>query len=169
MNKKIKKYFEQLMLLIHKICYKKCYHPAYRLLEISEDISGEYHAKIQLINKNKIFSAKPEEILENDDLVSCFSPCDIRALTYLGYLGVNKPKYKILAKRLSQKTDKIFFSIRKKGETKIFTKTAIEIMNQMDVKKDFDSADSQTIGYVVALESLSSERNELQKALNTSN
>lgn len=143
----------------------QCYHPVYRLIEISEDIGGDYLARIQIINKNKVFSAKPEEILASDHLVNCFSPCDVRALTYLGYLGVNKPKYKILAKRLSQEADKMIFSIKKKGEKSVIVRTADEIINQMNILKDFDSEDSHTIGYIVASESVSNEKHEMQKVL----
>lgn len=158
-------FFKRSIEFFHKISYMQCYHPVYRLIEISEDVSGDYFAKIQIINKNKMFSVKPEEILANDDLVNCFSPCDIRALTYLGYLGVNKPKYKILAKRLSQEADKIIFSIKKKGEKSVIVKTADEIINQMNVLKDFDAEDSHAIGYVAASESVSNEKNEMQKVL----
>ena len=67
---------------------RKSYSPAYRLVEINLTETDEYIITAQLINKNSIFQAKPEEILSKDHLVDQFSPRDIRALTYLGYLMI---------------------------------------------------------------------------------
>lgn len=46
---------------------------------------------------------------------------------YLGYLGINSPKYKILAQRISEDNN-IIFAIKKKGDKNIYTKTANEIL-----------------------------------------
>src|SRR5437762_13288396 len=101
---------------------KNIYKPLYKLVEIREE-NSEYTAVIKIINRNITFDAKPEEVLANDHLVDQFSPRDIRALTYLGYLGINGPKYKILAKNLSE-NEKITIVVKKKGEKNVIFKTA---------------------------------------------
>ena len=98
--------------------------------------------------------------MANDHLVDQFSPRDIRALTYLGYLGVNGPKYKILAKKLSE-NEKITFVLKKKGEKKVFFKTADQIISETDIIPNLNSEDAKTIGYTVALEIVTNEK--LQK------
>jgi hypothetical protein len=86
---------------------KEVYRPRYKLIEIMEK-NDEYVVVLKLVNKGITLNMKPEEILANDELVDYFSPKDIRTLTYLGYLGINGPKYKILAKQLSE-NDKVSF------------------------------------------------------------
>lgn len=94
--------------------------PGYRLAEIIQDEDGSYYVTIQVINKNITFRTKPEEILAENNLVNQFSPTDIRALTYLGYLGINSPKYKILAKNLSSQDSGIIFTVKKKVKNSQF-------------------------------------------------
>ena len=138
-------------------------HYSYKLVEIIED-EGEYTVAIKLANKNVVFDAKPEEILANDSLVDKFSPRDIRTLTYLGYLGVNAPKYKILAKKLS-KNEKTIFWIKKKGAKKAILKTADQILNESDIIKNLNSEDSKTVSYVAASESILDEEKQKSELL----
>ncbi len=151
--KKISKFFKFLASL-HQ---KHTYTPAYRLAEINHTEMDEYIVTVQVIHKNSVFRAKPEEILANDHLVDKFSPRDIRALTYLGYLMINNPKYKILAQRLSEKHDSVLFALRKRGDDKIIIKTADEIMRETDIINNLKAKDAQTIGYVVATENMANE------------
>ena len=76
------------------------YKPCYRIADINTSIANEPSVTIQMIGKNITFKIAPETLLADNKLVNCFSPTDIRTLTYLGYLGINSPKYKILAKLL---------------------------------------------------------------------
>ncbi|OGT30990.1 MAG: hypothetical protein A3E87_06140 [Gammaproteobacteria bacterium RIFCSPHIGHO2_12_FULL_35_23] len=139
--------------------------PTHRLIAVFEDTNGEYIAKIQIINKNLAFNAKPEEILAKDEYVNRFSPCDIRALTYLGYLGINSPKYKILAKQLSENDEKLIFALRKKGDTKVVTRTADEIINEKDILKNLNPNDAHVVGYTLACESIKAEKKQKEEAL----
>ena len=67
------------------------YKPSYKLVEIFKNEDDEYIVHIQIINKKLVFYTKPQEILMDDEFVDQFSPRDIRTLTYLGYLSLNKP------------------------------------------------------------------------------
>jgi hypothetical protein len=158
---KLKTIFSHIKIKNTKISYE----PLYRLVEIRED-DGEYTVVIQVINKGAIFIAKPEEILANDTLVDQFSPKDVRSLTYLGYLGVNSPKYKILAQRLSQ-SDKTIFVLKKKGEKKVILKTADQIMQETDVILSMHSQDAKIVGYTVAAEAVVEEKKQKQALLKT--
>lgn len=138
--------------------------PLYKLVEIREE-DKEYTVVIKVANKNITFDAKPEEILANDHLVDQFSPRDIRTLTYLGYLGINGPKYQILAKKLSL-NEKITFILKKKGEKKVIARTADQIINEMDIIPNLNSEDAKTIGYTVALEIAANEKMQKEAILN---
>lgn len=136
---------------------KNSYKPAYRIVEIFQDEEEDYFVLVQVINKNSTFKSKPEELLANDLLVDQFSPRDVRSLTYLGYLGINSPKYKILAKRLSENDDKLIFALKKKGERSLIVKTAEEIMQEKDILDCLHAKDANIIGYAFASESLNKE------------
>src|SRR5262245_11529752 len=110
-RQKIKKFLE----FLSQSARNQTYKPIYRLVEINHTKTDEYIVTVQMINKNFVFETRPEEILANDALVDQFSPRDVRALTYLGYLSLNNPKYKILAQRLSEEQDKMLFVLRKNG------------------------------------------------------
>ncbi|HVV67679.1 MAG TPA: hypothetical protein VG895_05610 [Patescibacteria group bacterium] len=152
-TKKISKFFK----FLADLRQKNTYTPAYRLVEINHTEMDEYIVTVQVIHKNSVFQAKPEEILANDYLVDKFSPQDIRALTYLGYLMINNPKYKILAQRLSEKHDSVLFALRKRGNDKIIIKTADEIMRETDIIDNLKAKDAQTIGYIAATENIANE------------
>lgn len=143
---------------------KASYVPFYKLVEIIQE-DDCYKVMIQVVNRNLTFQASPEEILANDALVDQFSPRDIRALTYLGYLGINSPQYKILAKTLSINNDKIIFTLKKKGDKNILTKTANEILNEKNIISNLNSNDAQIIGYTVATESIMEEKRHKEEIL----
>jgi hypothetical protein len=134
------------------------YTPTYRLEEIIRDKEEQYTVLVRVVNKHFTFKMKPEEILAEDKLVDQFSPRDIRTLTYLGYLGINAPKYKILAKRLSHENDKIIFALKKKGENKVIVKTADQILNEREILSSLNAEDAKTIGYTVGTESIYNEK-----------
>lgn len=140
-------------------------YAAYRVIEIREQEEKSYSVTIQAINKNIIFKVAPEEILADDNLVDLFSPRDIRTLTYLGYLGINGPKYKILAQRLSEKNDKTLFSLYKKGGGKLTIKSASEIAYEKEILDNLTPADAKIVGYTLANESMQNEK-QLKQAIN---
>ncbi len=146
---------------------KNIYKPHYKLIDILEE-NEQYIIVIKLINKNITFNAKPEEILANDNLVDQFSPRDVRTLTYLGYLGINGPKYKILARKLSQ-NEKINFILKKKGEKKIIVKTAEEITRETGIILNMNSEDAKTVGYTIASEAITEEKKQKKSLLNKIN
>ena len=162
----IKKFFK---IFSDSFKQKSAYIPAYRVIEISQNDENEYIAKIQIINKNLTFKAQPEEILAKDTIVDQFSPRDIRTLTYLGYLGINNPKYKILAKRLSENDKKIIFALKKKGQKKAIIKTANQIIQEKDIIDNLDSKDARLIGYALGSENTAYENLQKQQLLEENN
>lgn len=143
---------------------KTVYKPLYKLADILE-MDDQHVAVIKLLNKNVTFNATPEEILANNNLVDQFSPRDIRALTYLGYLGINSPKYRILARKLCE-NERINFIIQKKGEKKIIVKTAAEIVSESHFISNMSSEDAKTVGYTMATETLSEEKRQKEALMN---
>lgn len=124
--------------------------PIYRIASIEKDKHEDYEITVQLIGKSSVFKMKPEEILADDNITDQFSPRDVRALTYLGYLDINSPKYRILAKRLSEKDNKILFALHKRGEKNLCIKTASEISQNKDILKQMDQQDAHMVGFITA-------------------
>ena len=145
---------------------KSIFIPAYRIVEIMRDEeSDNYIVKIQMINKNTTFNITPEEILAKNEVVDRFSPRDVRTLTYLGYLGINSPKYKILAKRLSENNEKIIFALKKKGNKKIIVKTINELIKEKDIIENLGAKDAHLVGYAFASESAKEEKQQKEDAI----
>lgn len=139
---------------------KILYKPTYRISEIFQNEDEQYIIKVQTIQKNIFFNAYPEEILAKDHLVDCFSPRDIRTLTYLGYLDINAPKYKILAQRLSEKDGKLFFALKKTGNKSIITKSVSEILSEEKIVNSLKPQDAKIIGFALAQESFLLEKTQ---------
>lgn len=158
---KIKNYIYELKSSMTQEIYK----PRLRVIEISKTELNEFVAIIQVINKNVAFDVYPEEILEDDSFVDMFAPRDVRTLTYLGYMGINSPKYTILAKHLSRENDKIIFSIRKKGDKKIILKSALDLINEKDIIQSMSPIDSHEIGYLAATENSAEDFKQKKEVL----
>jgi hypothetical protein len=157
-NQKIKEFFQQL-----KKFQINSSDPIYQVIEIVED-DEEFTVTIGIRHKNITFFAKPEEILADDTLVDRFSPRDIRALTYLGYLGINRPKYKILAQKLSE-NEKISFLLKKKGEKKVLVKTAEQIIQETDIILSMNPEDAKLVGYTIGSENVLNEKKQKAELL----
>lgn len=124
------------------------YKPSYKLVEIFKNEDDEYIVHIQIINKKLVFYTKPQEILMDDEFVDQFSPRDIRTLTYLGYLSLNKPEYSITAQRVIE-SNKILFAIKHNPKDKIIIKTANQIINEQDIISRMSPTDAVKIGYAL--------------------
>lgn len=131
--------------------------PVYRLVEIikSED---EHKLVIQVVHKNITFKIKPEELLADDSIIDLFCPRDVRTLTYLGYLDMNSPQYKILAKRLTPNSQ-VAFALKRKSDKKIIIKTPREIVHEK-MLNNLDATDAQLVGYTAATESVALEKKQ---------
>ena len=166
-----KKYFHNI-LEVSQVNIAKTFKPAYRVVNIEQEKNGDYRVTLQIIGKNNIFKVKPEYILANDKMVDLLSPKDVRTLTYLGYLDINSPQYRILAKRLSQKDNKMLFALNKKGEEKFEIKTAHEIAQNKKILNKLDWKDIHMIGYTEGTEEMLDEQKEkerIHKKLNNKN
>lgn len=161
-KEKVKKVFKQL----RELNKKNCYTPSYRIAEIFQDDEGDYFVQVQIISKSLAFKAKPEELLAKDNIVDQFSPRDVRTLTYLGYLGINSPKFKILAQRLSENNDKLIFAIKKKGHDKLIVKTADEIVKEKEILESLRPEDAHLVGYTFATENVLEEKKQKEMLKN---
>ena len=141
----------------NKISEENNNRPKYRVIEIFKDKDDNYKTMLQVVNKNVTFYAKPEEILADDDLVDCLSPRDVRTLTYLGYLSINQPQYKILAQRFSEQSD--LFIIKERGVKKPIVKTVAEI-HASNMATQMDAKDAKIVGYAVATNEINQEKLE---------
>ncbi|MCE3268673.1 MAG: hypothetical protein K0R49_925 [Burkholderiales bacterium] len=145
--------------LLRKINISEAYRPRYRLLEIFKEEDDKFTALIQLINKNVTFYAKPEDILADDKFVDSLSPRDVRTLTYLGYLEINQPTYKLLAQRFTENNSNIFV-VKKRGDNKPLIKTAAEINQEAEILLNMSAHDARAIGYALATSEINQEKEE---------
>lgn len=139
--------------------------PTYRIVSITQNTHDNYEVTVQVIGAASVLKMKPEEILADDDLTSRFSPLDVRTLTYLGYLDINSPKYKILARRLSEKDNKIVFALLKKGSKNPEIKVASEISQNSDILKQLNRDDAHMVSYIAGTEHMLEENLEKKKLL----
>lgn len=163
MKKLLQKTLQTFTNLTKELVLLKSSGHAYRVVSINLDECNNYVATIQVIGKGQVFTMKPEEILANDDLTNLFSQMDIRMLTYLGYLGINSPKYKILAQRLYQNDEKILFAIAERGKRDHLVKTAEEISLDEKMLNQLDQKDAHLVGYTCATEQILGEKLQMQK------
>lgn len=139
------------------------YTPTYRIVNIEQDEDDNYTVTIQLIGKNVVQTMAPEQLLADDKMVNQFSPTDIRALTYLGYLDMNAPQYKILAKQLSQNHDQTLFALKKRGEKQPDVLTADEISKNEDLIHGLSQKEAHMIGMTTANEQSVIEEKQKQQ------
>ena len=139
--------------------------PIYRVASIDRDEAGEYSVVIQMVGKAVAYTVKPETLLADDKMVDLFSPRDIRNLTYLGYLGMNAPKYKILAQQLSENCDQMIFALHKKGDKKHSVVTAQEISSDEEILKNLSQKEAHMIGFAAATEQMTDEKKQKEALL----
>lgn len=163
MMKVIKKLFRDLKISIQNGRKQNTY--SCRIIAIEKDKKENYLVITQLTNKSEIIKMKPEEILADDKLTDCFSPRDVRTLTYLGYLGINTPKYKILAQRLSQTDNHLIFALQERSSDTPIIKTASEISMNDEILSSLHPKDAHRVGYLSASERETIEAEQKKKLL----
>lgn len=158
------------MINLKKLLGRILGYPAYKVTAIEQDEHSNYVVTIQITRNGLCFTSTPEKILSSDRLTDKFSQRDIRTLTYLGYLEINSPKYKIMAKKLAE-NDKLLLVLYEKKKNKLETRSASDIAKDEDAIKQFDSSDAHFIGYIQAMEDLENEKLKLKekKIINTQN
>lgn len=155
-------------LMPFKNCTTSIFVPTYRIVSIKQNEEDDYEVSVQVIGTATVIKMKPEEILADDDLTNKFSPTDVRTLTYLGYLDINSPKYKILARRLSEKDNKVVFALHKKGSKNVEIKVASEISQNPDILKQLHPEDVHMVSYIAGTEYTLEEQIEKEKLLKSS-
>lgn len=135
----------------------------YKLADIETDKEENYVAIIQVIGKGITFKVKPEELLADDNTIDDFSQKDIRALTYLGYLNTNNPKYKVVATHHSKELNKMIFALNKKGDKKPVVVTADQISIDEKILTSLSPEDAHKVGYITATEQALLEKQEKER------
>ena len=156
--KKILEIIKRVIKNLGSLMEKSSKTPIYRVVEIERSHDNSYCIIIQKRYSSQTLKLKPETILSDDALTDSFSPRDIRTLTYLGYLGIHAPQYKILAKNLNKKDKKLHFELQQKGKKKTIVKTAEEIAKDKSILNKLSQKDAHEIGFVAATQHTDSER-----------
>ena len=155
----IKRFF-----LFHKKLIREgTFKPVYRIVEILQNQQDSYFIRIQLINKNVIFDVDPIEVLAHDEMVDKFSPRDIRTITYIAYLGLNTPKYKIVSQRIIDIQSS--FTIKEICSSKIIVKSVQEILHDPEIFSKLSPKDMQLLAYSSAMQKIQDDRVKNQELL----
>ena len=134
------------------------YKPIYRVINIKQNEANAYDVVIQVIGKATTFTVKPETLLMDDAMVKLFSPIDVRNLTYLGYLGINTPKYKILAQKFSEEAEKTIFAVLKQGNKKYQSATAAELSTDKKIINGLTQKEAHKVGFIAGIEHMTQIR-----------
>lgn len=142
-------FFRNLIKYFNELRKLNGYIPSLRVIEIIKD-EENFKVKVQMINSFKVYYDVPEKILESDEYINKFSPTDVRTLTYLGYLGINSPKYKLLAQRMIETGD-VVFVIKQKGQKNMILKTAKELFKEKEFINNMSAVDASSVTYASVL------------------
>lgn len=162
MLRHLHQFFQHLKSLYKEIAAARSPTYAYRVVELEKNNKDEYIAVIQVTGKNATFKAAPKNILADDKMTEQFSPKDVRTLTYLGYMDLNAPKYRILAEQNDEDRQETVYAVYRKGDETYTVKTAAEISADEEILASLDQKDAHRIGFATATEQMLQE--ELQKA-----
>lgn len=146
MIKNLQKIFKSIRYFYGKVNELGIVRPTFKIASILEDKKGLYVIVVQIINSNATFNMKPEEILTNDYMVDRFSPRDIRAMTYLGYITKNLPQYQILAQKILENGSNTII-IKKTNSDNIITVSAKDIANNKEIISKMSPEDAFLLGY----------------------
>lgn len=133
----------------------------YRLVEV-EDKEGKCILTLQVIGKAITLQSSPEEILANDTWLDCFSPKDVRTITYYGTKGLHSSKKKITAKSLSAGSSETVFEVKDIRKGSITQKTAGEISSDLEFLRDLTPEEAHQIGYVAAEDLRNAEKLQME-------
>lgn len=139
--------------------------PLYKVLAI-ENHNDEFVAIVQVNSTRSVIHMKPEEILSDDGMTDSFSQRDIRTLTYLGYLGVSSPKYKIIGIR--SLNNRLLFVVKEKGKKHVMVKEAHEISADSQFIEKLNQSDAHKIGYTSGMQSVQDEKLDILELMNNS-
>ena len=133
----------------------------YKVIDIIEtnNENNDIEVLVQLSNSLVKRKMSPEEILLDDENTKSFSPTDIRAITYIGYISSkkNQSKYKSIANKLSLKDNRMKFLVVDEEENSIMSGYSNEIYQNKEVINNIDSIDAYKLGYTTAIESQNKE------------
>jgi len=135
---------------------------AFRIADIFQNEKGETILKIQVVGKAASFNCRPEEIVENDQLIEGFSRKDVREITRLATEKFKKPtpNYRIRIQDFSLALNKAIFKLSKSEKDKLLEKTAKEISDDTNLLDELNPKDAHRIGYITAKEELLQDKEE---------
>jgi len=134
----------------HQIQQTNAPQHTFRLVDIRSKRKGKHIVTVQVIGTQNIFSASPDEILNNDRIIEHFSSSDIRKITQ--YVYETKPhKCEILSQTVNHQNE-ILFKIKSNEDDLLEEKTASEISLNPELIDSLSSRDAHTVGYLTAHE-----------------
>jgi hypothetical protein len=91
------------------------------------------------------------------------TPCDICTLACLGYISLQRPTYKIIAKHWTDDDETVVFALQCSASKTIITKTAIEISNDKPLLASLSAEEAHQVGYTLATEHIQQEKRLMQQ------
>ncbi len=136
---------------------------AYRIVSITENAYAPCQIKIHIVGTGKEIDYTPQEIVEDDRLLECFSKKDVRTITFHACDDLKKNKFKISESRFSEKIKKILFRLKKYNSDEIIEQSAGELSHNQSIITRMSPQDAHRIGYTYGTENIIMENEEKQK------
>ena len=145
---------EYIKTLIKEYREQQVQNKIYRIVEIEETKKGDKKLVIQIIGKNVVFKANPEDIAKDTEMIEGFSGQDVRVITYFACEKLHKPKSKVLSQKFCNQLNKLLFLIENDQNDETVVKTANEISVDESIIKNLSQKDAHMVGYTAGLESV---------------
>lgn len=158
----ITNYFASLMKQYHELQMKAQQQDVYRIVHINEK-GGKCILDVQIVGKNIVFKASPEELAGDDKMMNCFSRQDVRTITFFACQEIKKPKYSLLLKEFCGKLNKMIFSLGSRDKAEKIYRTAEEISSDEELLNSLSQKEAHLVGFMTATEKAAQDQEEKQK------
>lgn len=118
----------------------------YSLIDVtSQNNEIELHV-ILLGIKKQILRLKPEEIVYDDELLSEFSPCDVRAITYLSFQKyIKQEHYSLVIDKQYINKGETIFTVKDLNTNELFNIDAKKLYQDYDLLINLSKKDMITV------------------------
>ncbi len=136
---------------------------AYRIVNVIENSHSPCLIKVHVVGTGKEVDYTPQEIMEDDHLLECFSKQDVRAIAFHACNDLKKPEYKISESRFSEKIKKILFRVKKYASDETIEQSADKLSQDQSIIARLSPQDAHCIGYAYGTENIIMENEEKRK------
>ncbi len=124
----------------------------FRIANIKKDTSDKTILTVRVIGKSTVFKCTPRKIAADTSLLEGFSKVDARTIIYLACEELKQPDYIISTQELDMESNHTIFKLKKRGESKLLSKSAKEIAIDNNLINNMSKEDICSISYLAGYE-----------------